>query len=161
MSPEEFDRLKEQHKAHLREMKRLKGLAHEAGRKGRLAQALENIAASVSPDATYDEMLDKLNRDTALAEARFEVAQEQARSPQAEADDALARAADEEAREAALARDRARSLVEQIKGQMGGPLPDAPPATDAAPKTLGRTRPESGGDAPAAERPDKTLGRRS
>ncbi len=163
MKPEEFEKLKEQHKAHLREINRLKGLARDAGRQGRLAQALGDIAGALDSDTTYDEVMDTLNRETAQSEARFEIAQE---NQAAQSADALEKAAQELVDEEALSRDRARTLVEQMKAQMGGPSPTAPPAAAGdAPKTLGRT-PAAGtladasSDAPA-QPADKTLGRRS
>ncbi len=157
MSPEEFQRLKEQEKAHLRKLKELKGQVRDATRQARLAQTLGDIAGAVEPNATYDEMMDKLTLETARNEARFEMAQESAQGSDA-SDEALEKAAEAEKHEAELAQQRARQLVEQMKSQMGGPSPTAPPASET-PKTLGRT--DAAETTPSAPPPaEKTLGRR-
>ena len=167
MTPEEFERIKEQEKAHLREMRRLQGLAADAGRKGRLASALESLTGALTQgDDERSALMDRLGRDAAQTEARIDVALE------AEAD-ATARAAQaaEQARfEQEQQNTRARATLDAMRAEMGassGAAPSrsaaasAPPAAAAAPaaKTLGRTPPPED-TAPAPEGPPaKTLGR--
>ncbi len=156
MSPEEFERLKAQEKAHLRKLQSLKAQARDAGRQGRLARALGEIAGALDPSSTYDETMDALARETAQGEARFEIASEAAGERNAAAD-ALEKAAQAEKLEADAARARARSVVEQMKASLGGPVPQAPPApTD---KSLGRADAPDAAPPPASL-PEKTLGRR-
>lgn len=166
MTPDEFQRLKEQEKAHLRQLRDLKQQAAAAGRTGRLASALEQLSGALTDgDATRDEFVTRLQQGAAHTEARMELAME----AQAEAE----RRAQQEAELSRFERDqqesRARATLDALRAEMGGaPAPNAgatpasAPAADApaAPKTLGRSpAPES--DAPAAPEgpPAKTLGR--
>ena len=75
MSPEEYERIKASEKAHLMEMKRLKGLAAEAGRRGRMAAAIDAVTGSLTAgDDTREAMTRRLMEEAATGEARFEIA---------------------------------------------------------------------------------------
>lgn len=154
MSPEEFERLKEQEKAQLREMKRLREQVGEANRKGRLASALEGIAGALSAgDAERDDLTRRLQTSSAQAEARMEVALEAEAERQKAAEAAAELARFEKEQEAA----RARSTVERLRAELGS-APATPSSTPEPPsgKTLGRS-----GDAPppGSDPPAKTFGR--
>ena len=169
MSPEEFARIKESEKAHLLEMKRLRALAGEAERKGRMARTLDGITGSLTAgDDTREAMTRRLMEETARGEARFDLAvdaQNEA-AARARADNALAAFTAQSEEEQAKA--RARDTVAQMRAALGLDLPSAGPATggtpsassappDAtAPKTFGRTVPD---DAPPDTPPGKTCGR--
>jgi len=175
MSPEEFERLKEQEKAHLREMKRLRGLAADAGRRGRLASALEGLTGALTHgDDERAEITEKLQRDAALQEARFEIATEAGNERAAAAQQAADLAADAERLETDAQTDRARSTVAQMKAALGltgaaaspapaagktlGGIDAAPPAV--APGTGPAAVPGTGTAAPSGGTPPgKTLGR--
>lgn len=149
MTPEEFERIKAQEKAHLREIQRLKALHKEASITGKITQALRSIFPSTEASATYDEMMGKLQRETAEAEARLDMAREThgtAEIPPLPED------------EAALAAARARQLVEDMKRAGGTPPAVADPQVS---RTLGRTpAPESSPDLPSPL-PPRTIGRPS
>ena len=150
MTPEEFEKLKEEEKKHLRELRALKNTVRSLKKRQAVNRALGEMTGG--PDAQRDvhrEMLDKLDRETAMQEARLDIAMENAA---AEAD-----APDLEASEEELIEARARALLQQMKQQMGGaPEADDTPA-EAPEKTLGR-RPDAAA-APAPPPPEKTLGR--
>lgn len=162
MSPEEYARIKEQEKAHLREMKRLREQLSDAQRKGRLASALGSIAGALTEgDDEREALTRKLHQDSARSEARMEVALEGEAARQQAAEDAAARARlDAEAarldQEAEAA--RAQDTVARLRAEMGleGTSPSPPAPADPG-KTLGRAAdaPEAGSEPPA-----KTFGRR-
>lgn len=156
MSPEEYKRLKEAEKAHLRKLKELKKTAHLLGRRKAVNDALESLATG-SKEAldVHDEMVDKLTMETIQQEARLEIALENQAMRDAEATpDASARTL--EASEEVLRKERAKSLVEQMKLQMGtAPETTTPPAPQ--PKSS-ETQDEDASSAPP-EVPEKTIGR--
>jgi len=170
MTPEEFERIKEQEKAHLREMRRLQGLAADAGRKGRLASALESIAGALTHgDDERGALMDRLGRDAAHTEARLDVALE----AEAEASARAAQAAEQARFEQEQQQARARATLDAMRTEMGqaaagtsaSPAAPTPPGAPASPvpaaaaKTLGRTPPPEDA-APAPDGPPaKTLGR--
>ena len=77
MTPEEYKRIKEDEKEHLRALKKLKQTARLLERRKSVNQALGNMVGG-SKDAlgTHEEMLDKLTLETAQQEARLEIALE-------------------------------------------------------------------------------------
>ena len=166
MTPEEFERLKEQEKAHLRQLRDLKAQHRDVQRKKSIFDALRGLGRP-DLDATHEEQVGRLMQDAAHAEARLDLAMEGAAGAESVAD----RAAREAAEREALRRAEAEALVRQMKGEMGGLLP-----TDAAPaagKTIGAAAPPPeappasappagapAADPPAdAARPAKSLGR--
>ncbi len=161
MSPEEYERIKASEKAHLMEMRRLKGLAAEAGRKGRMAAALDGVTGSLTAgDDTREAMTRRLMEEAATGEARFEIAieaQNEAAARAARDNDAAAFTAQAESDATAA---RARDTVAQMRAAlgMGGASTTGTDAPDvAAGKTFGRT-PEAD-PAPPETPPGKTFGR--
>lgn len=115
MDRDEFERLKNEEKAHLRKVRALKQQLREANRKKGLLNALEGLDTS-GLDSTHEEMLQKLTQRNITSEARFELAM-----------DTLDDAAKQEAAREEMARleaDRKKSdaadLVRQMKAQMLG-----------------------------------------
>lgn len=187
MSPEEYQRIKDAEKEHLRKLKKLKQQVRLAERKRKVSQTMADMATSASDSLdTHREMLDRLAMDTVRSEARLEIALESAEAAEAEAEVQQRQIEMDET----LQRARAQSLLRQLKQEMGAPLaePDAArprdadktigrtprPAPEAA-KTIGRTPMSSQPDAsasgantpgpktsesPKAAPPDKTIGRR-
>lgn len=157
MSNDEFERIKAEEKAHLRKLRALKQQHRDASRKASMLGALRGMQTP-EQDATHDEFVGKVTESSAMSEARFEIASEEAeRAVRAEADAEATRQSDAEA------------LIRQMKAELGGGTPSAPPAGGtrqpdrAAPadgKTIGRTPPEP--EAPASAQPDrgaKSIGR--
>ncbi len=162
MSPEEFERLKAEEKAHLQQLRALKQQHRGAQRTASTAKALGAMTDRTASD-NLDAATDKLMRDAAFAEARFELAT-----------DGLAPVtgnAAEVDREA-LAKAEAEALVRQMKAQMGGGDPSsaeaagtagaasAPtPTAPAGQKSIGRTPPPADEPTPEATRDAKSIGR--
>ena len=158
MSPEEFERLKEEEKRHLREMRALKGQYREAQRKKGLLGALRGLT-NPEANATHEEMMDRLAHRTAEDEARLDVAMDLARM-----DEEAARRERDEADREATRKAEAEALVRQMKTQMGDPTAGAPPdasePAQAGGKTIGRMPPDEGeSGTPPETRDPKTIGR--
>ncbi len=155
MSPEEFERLKNEEKAHLRQLRDLKAQQRDAQRKVQIANAVTGMR-NPELEASTDALTERLMRDAAHSEARLDLAVE---SAQVSAAASVQTAADREA----LRQAEAAALVAQLKAGMGAPA--GPTARDAAtpaggdlpPKTIGRA---PAPDAPPPASPDaKTIGR--
>ena len=155
MTPEEFERLKEEEKRHLREVRALKRKYREAQRKRGILDALRGMT-DPDAEATHEEMVDRLNRQNVTAEARFEIAAEEAGA----SDDAAARRAQDEADREAVRKAEAEALVRQMKAEVsgkteptGGTAREEP--TRAEGRTIGRVPPP---EPPPGESPDDTRG---
>lgn len=171
MNRDEFERLKDAEKAHLRKVRALKQQLRDARRKQGLLDALRNLDTS-GLDETHEEMLRQVTERNVTAEARFELAM-----------DALDEAEKQEAARAEMARLEAErqkadaaDLVRQMKAEMLGDAAEhaarnAPAdQTAAAPgKSIGPSgpRPETNADpkdpsqdAPPPDAPPaKSIGR--
>src|SRR5690606_17320842 len=112
----EFERLKEQEKAHLRQLRDLKAQHRDVQRKKSIFDALRGLARP-DLDATHDEQVGKLMQDAAMSEARLDLAMESASGTES----AAARAAREAAEREALRRAEAEALVRQMKAEVQGP----------------------------------------
>ena len=159
MNKDEFERIKAEEKAHLRQLRGLKQTYRGAQRKASILGALKGMTTP-EQDATHDEFTGKLSQDAAMTEARFEIAAEEAE-----------RQAQQEADAEATRQSEAEALVRQMKAEFGDApasgappahTPEAParPAAGASGKTIGRTPPEP--DAPEDAEPDrgaKSIGR--
>ncbi len=160
MTPEEYQRIKDAEKEHLRALKKLKKAVRDLERSKSIANSVTRMSStSESALETHQEMVDKLALETAHQEARLEIALEGAADKAKQA----ANAEELERMDAELARERAKSIVEDLRSEMEAgvdprtgsaatdPLPDAPssrPTTDASDedesvlpeKTIGRMR---------------------
>ncbi len=165
MTPEERERFKEAEKEHLRALKKLKEAARQTRRRASVNQALANMAGALGQEDSldvHDEMLDKLALDTARKEARMEIALENAALKEAVAREAEPSTRSLEKLEEETMKARAKTLIEQMKLQMGMATPYAEEQTPATPsKTIGKkalpeakTKPS-----PPSDRPEKTIGR--
>src|SRR5690606_36090901 len=147
----------DEEKRHLREMRALKQQYREAQRKRGLLAALRGLTAPEA-EATHEEMLDRLTRQNVEAEARFEVAADEAGL----SEEAAARRAQEEADREAVRKAEAEALVRMMKQQMGDPAVDDPDSETARAegRTIGRvTPPEEGERPPEGPRGSNTIGR--
>lgn len=160
MSPEEFERLKNEEKEHLRKLRALKNQHREVQQKASILGALRGMR---NPDleADTDGRTERLFLDAATQEARLDLA--------LESDAARQQAAQDEADLEQIRKAKAEEMIRQMKAGMGETpsTPDAPRAdtarTDAAapsgPKTIGRTPPTPDDTPDAASRDAKTIGR--
>ena len=160
MDKEEFERLKAEEKAHLRQLRDLKQQHRDVQRKASSVNALNAMRNRALEDET-DALTDGLQRDAALQEARLDLALE-GRAPQTGNVDDVDREA--------LAKAEAEALVKQMKASMGGPAagpspneaidplqnPDGP-VVENPQRPHGQRPADPTGDIPALE--DKTIGR--
>ncbi len=157
MSPEEYERIKEAEKAHLRSLRHLKERARALRRRRSLGGALGRIAGAQHVLDAGDEAADRLARETAHHEARLHVALEGA----------------PDAPEEATRRRRAQELLAQLKAELGVLPPpsnperrspesetaaDAPPDA-AAPPSQPAPRPSKKASEDEKNLPEKTIGR--
>ena len=162
MSPEEFERLKNEEKEHLRKLRALKNQHREVQRKTSILGALRGMR---NPDleADTDSRTEDLFRDAATQEARLDLA--------LESDAASQQAAQDEADLEQIRKAKAEEMIRQMKAGMGEPPStlDAPQAANrtpgapapSGPKTIGRTPPAPDAPPDAPSRDAKTIGRSS
>lgn len=152
MSPEEFNRIKEEEKEHLRTLRALKKQHADAQRTAASLGALQTMQDGLRLADETGTRADDLMRGAATQEARLDLALESA--------EAAARA---EADRESLRKAEADALVAQMKAGLGATGSASPAAgtsapSSAAPKTIGRAPvPEPEPSAPP--RDAKTLGR--
>lgn len=168
MDRDEYNRIKEAEKAHLRKVRALKQQLRDAKRKKGLLDALKGLDTSTL-DAQHEEALRKVTEQNISSEARFEIAM-----------DALDAAEKQEADRAEMARieaerqkTEAANLVQQMKTQMLGDAAQHAEAQDdgdessgTPQKTIGAARASEDDDATpdetapdATERAAKSIGR--
>ncbi len=157
MTPEEYQRIKEAEKEHLRKLKALKRTVRRLERQKKLNQALENITGGRERVLdTHEEMMEQLAMETALSEARLEMA--------LEAEQAVTEAEARAALEEDLQKARARELIRRIKLEVGSPeaAPDPPSRrakTSPASPAEAPPEPEPDDPSPPQGLPEKTIGR--
>ncbi len=155
MTPEEYQRIKEAEKEHLRALKKLKKAVRDFERSKSIANAVTRMGSeSESALDTHSEVVDKLALETAHFEARLEVALESAgeRAEKALKAEELAKFDDE------LQKERARDLVDRIRSEVGATDAREPDDDSGTGSGVSPTR------GPADERdegplPEKTIGR--
>jgi len=146
VTPEEYQRLKEAEKAHLRSIRELKKAVRTATRQRKLADAIEGATnRPMQALDDHDALLDDLALRTARNEARLDVALD---SVSGEADREIV-AENEEA----LRKARAAELIRQLRGEMGESPPETTPSGPPA------SSDEGGAKDPEAPLPEKTIGR--
>lgn len=148
MTPEEYQRLKEAEKEHLRKLRGLKGQLQDARRVQGIHGALNEMQSALQNEE-FESSLRAIQEENAITEARMEVAFENADIREAEEQLRL-----EQAKlEAERTKQAAADLVAQIKSELNTPKDDTPASQpsarssaddDAGPKTIGRRiqRPE-------------------
>ncbi|NNF57166.1 MAG: hypothetical protein HKN04_02900 [Rhodothermaceae bacterium] len=146
MTPEEFERLKEAEKAHLRQLRALKQQHRETVRKKGVLDALKGM---IRPDLddVHDEMVNKLTFKNIESEARFEVAMEESGLTE----QALQKAAEDEAAREELRKAEADSLVQQFKQELTGSGEPAAPSRASATNATGSASGKTIGRVPAPE----------
>lgn len=156
MTPEEYQRIKEAEKEHLRQLKKLKEAVRLLKRRQAVNQALEEMATGAHDSFdVHEEMVDKLALETARHEAHLEIALEEAAHKDDAEAPAPARATETpEALEEDLLKERAKTLLRQMKQQMG--TPDAPRSSPAPNQPSESTEHPT---PPEQDLPEKTLGR--
>jgi len=149
MTNEEFERLKEEEKAHLREIRKLRSMAKQLRVKRSVQAALDRMMkGSQEVLDTHDEMVRQLAVETARAEARFDVAMEQREQdhPIQDLDDLALKA-------------RAKELLERMTEPSKSPANDTASTAPPSSREPERTSNPSSDASDAAPAPRKTLGR--
>lgn len=138
MTQKEFDRIKEEEKKHLREMRGLKRTYRQAKQKKSLVDSLTKMTDALG-NAESREEVDDIMRDAAAQEARLEIALE------SEEEDR-----EKEKNREEIQRMEASSLLRQMKHELGqdmsskdandeAPTPESADSSSTS-KTLGRPR---------------------
>lgn len=168
MTNEEFERIKEEEKTHLREIRKLRKMAKHLRAKRSVQAALERMLdGSREVLDTHDEMVRQLAVETARHEARLDLALESpAPSPEDVAEDVAAEDDPLESLDDTLLKARARQLLDRMTAAAAADedaatvegakasASDPPTADPAGPADQRPTDPQ---DDPSA--PRKTLGR--
>lgn len=159
MNREEFERIKQAEKEHLRALKKLKETVRDLERRKAVSGSLSDLASKTGD--LLDEhtaLVEKLSQETAMQEARFEVAME---SIDASELDAKHQELQDEADLARIERERqetrARDLVRQVKMEMGSPASEEK-LKEARPDATPTNRAEDDTE-PKGSAPEKTIGR--
>lgn len=150
MKREDFERLKEEEKNHLREIRALKQKLKEAQRMQRIGRALHDIESAGDLEG-FEQSLEEVERKALEQEARLDLAIDSAGSEQS----ADLPAVDEEALKLA----RAADFIRRMKVSMGeatGAKPDVP-LND--PAQLGEEEESTGASEEKASDFEKTIGR--
>lgn len=163
MTPEEYQRLKEAEKEHLRSLRKLKQAVRDLERQKKLSDAVEK--ATVSPMDSLDRhnaLVRDLAMETARNEARLDVALESISSDQVQQQ--AQSAEDEEAIRKAKAADLVRRLRSQaLEPASGAQSPGAGAARSAgagSKKSSSAESPEKKpGETAKPPLPEKTIGR--
>lgn len=159
MTAEEFEKIKQAEKEHLRKLRKLKDTVRQLERQKKVSRAISDMTSSITEKLdVHDEMVQRLAVDAALNEARLEIALEQSD----EADQKAQLARDEED----LAKARARQVVGRIRKT------DEPSRStefvskqegESPSSATGRTPSDPGSTARTSENqdklPEKTIGR--
>lgn len=158
MTPEEYEQFKQAEKEHLKKLKELRNALRVLERQKRIQSALDDISRSTD-DAleTQRELVERLALETAHREARLEVALDASADKAGEPD--------REALERELRRERAWSIVDELKASIRTDADEDVPERHTAPSRRPDTQPqepEVGSAHPTEdreERPGKTIGR--
>ncbi|GMQ82088.1 MAG: hypothetical protein BMS9Abin05_1529 [Rhodothermia bacterium] len=149
MTPEEFDRIKKAEKEHLRKLKKLKEAHRQLERQKKMTDAVSDMTTSMQEKLdVHADMMDKIGTDSALNEARLEMALESSEKAELEAQ--------ERKDEQELTKAKAKELVRQMKaGENISPLD---PEDSRAAKSSDDPK-SSEDDDQDKDLPEKTIGR--
>lgn len=149
MTPEEFDRIKKAEKEHLRKLKKLKEAHRQLERQKKMTDAVSELTTSMREKLdVHDDMMNRIGMDSALSEARLEMALESSEKAEFEAQ--------EWKDEQDLTKERAKKLVRQMKA--AGDVTAVDSERDVAPTSSDKAK-SSAKDDSDSELPEKTIGR--
>lgn len=147
MTNEEYQRIKEAEKAHLRQIRELKGKLKSAQQFVKVKGALNEMESGVAAVShTHEEMLDKIRQENALTEAKMEIAME---NVPLQAQPTLS---DEE-----IQKQNAASLLAQFKAEMGILKTDTPAKEET--KSIGKTPVKQPTQVENSRLPERTIGK--
>jgi len=153
MTPEEFDRIKQAEKEHLRKLNKLKQVHRELERQKKVTDAVTDMTSSMQEKLdVHSDMMDKIGTESALNEARLEMALES--SDQADL------VAQEMKDEQTLAKEKAKELVRQMKSGSDLDLDEPTPDHKAGPsRSASKDSDQPDAESDDKELPEKTIGR--
>ena len=152
MTPEEYDRIKKAEKEHLRKLKKLKDAHRQLERQKKMTDAVSEMTTSMREKLdVHADMMDKIGMDSALNEARLEMALESSEKAELEALEWK----DEQELTKAKAKELVRNMktgkyvgLEGPEGGTAGKSSDEPKSSeqddqekDLPEKTIGRMKP--------------------
>jgi len=150
MTPEEFEKIKEAEKDHLRKVRKLKSAVKQLERQKKISGALNDLTTSMQDKFDdHDEMMSRVAIDAALNEARLEIALESSQ----EADRGAQLAQDE----ADLAKAKARDVMQQFREMTDSE--SAVDQTESTPEKSSTRRVRPGKPDSRDDLPEKTIGR--
>jgi len=165
MTPEEFERIKEAEKEHLRKLKKLKEAHRQLKRQDKVTKAITDMTSSVQEKFDlHTDMMDQIAIESALNEARLEIALEA--SEQADVKEQAMR--DENDLAKVKAKNRIRQMKIQSDGSDASKIEKAESATTTpSTRSLGRTAStdkkkessQSSEEESKHDLPEKTIGR--
>lgn len=124
MKPEEFEKIKQAEKEHLRKIRKLKDAVRQLDRQKKISGAISDMTSSMQETLdVHDEMIQKIAVDTALNEARLEIALERSEK----ADTQAQRDRDEADLAGILARKVVGDLRGAVESDFSSPGEGAPP----------------------------------
>lgn len=149
MKPKEFERIKKAEKEHLRKLKKLKDAHRQLERQKKMTDAVSEMTTSMREKLdVHDDMMERITTESALNEARLEIALESSKNAEFEAQ--------EMKDEQELTRAKAKELVRQMKaGEELGPIQSK---VDAAAQTSVKLKSSKEADTDQ-DLPEKTIGR--
>jgi hypothetical protein len=148
LTPEEYQRLKEAEKDHLRSLRKLKQTVRSLQRQKKLTDAVENVTTKPMDALNdHDALVQELAMETARNEARLDVALESI------SHDRIEEAALDAEAEDTLRKAKASELVRQLRSQVDAGTP-APPRTEPE-----STSPKAKAAGVPNQLPEKTIGR--
>lgn len=149
MTPEEFERIKKAEKEHLRKLKKLKGAHRRLERQKKMTDAVSEMTTSIRETLdVHDDMMERISMESALNEARLEIALESSGKAEFEAQ--------EMKDEKELTRAKAREIVRQMKA--GEEIAPSESKVDAAAQTSAKPKSSEEEDRDQGL-PEKTIGR--
>lgn len=156
MKREDFERLKEKEKAHLRDIRKLKRRLHEAERVRSIGKALNDIESAGSMDE-IDEALRRVQLEALEGESRLDIAL------QSNQDSEQTQKPDLAEMEAELSKAKAAELVKHMKLSMGLQDRDSKPTSSSVSSrgSISAQGPESSDVVDLDRSAPKTIGRMS
>ncbi len=152
MTPEEYQRLKEAEKEHLRKLKELKSAVRQLERQKKVTRAITDITDT--PRTLLDqnaELVEQLAMEAARSEAKLDIALETAAEREAAPSSSPQPPIGEAEAEEEMRRLRAQQLLRQLREETAPTSVPAPPAASPPAK--------SGSDEGRRDLPEKTIGR--
>jgi hypothetical protein len=161
MTPEEFKRIKEAEKDHLRKLNKLKQAARHLERQKKVSRAVGDMTSSIRETLDrHSELMDQVSMEAALNEARLEIALENA--------DLGGSKAPLESDEEVLKKERAKELIREMKSgsvssgdsrKARSPKSDPSPASGTTPSPAIDDAQSKSGSEKSDDLPEKTIGK--